>query len=71
MSCHAVVLVSGGLLLLLGTACPEEWRRGGINDRAARKDLRERLEEECPEGKTWVEDCTGLLDGKPCEGRCQ
>jgi hypothetical protein len=49
-----MLAVLGGL----GTGCPEEWRKGGIMDRAAAKDTRENMpESECPEGQAAQWDC--------------
>jgi hypothetical protein len=44
-------------VLLSTTGCPEEWRQGGVLDRAAAKDTRENMPEtQCPEGKSmqWI-----------------
>ncbi|KFE70015.1 hypothetical protein DB31_5057 [Hyalangium minutum] len=65
-------LVLGGLLVV-GTGCPHDWMKGGTNDRAMAKDMREMLEddEECPEGKTLRADCVNTLPDGSCRVTCQ
>jgi hypothetical protein len=67
-----------GSLLIIGTACPHDWARGGTNDRAMAKDTREMLdvtgddeEEDCPEGLTLKPDCTKRLSDGSCPVTCQ
>jgi hypothetical protein len=65
------VLVMSGLLLLVATGCPEDWGPGGTNDRAMRKDLEERLEQECPEGTTREWFCRNPDDESTCRWVCR
>ena len=64
-------------LLLIGTGCPHDWAKGGINDRAMAKDAREMLDDEsdedadCPEGMTLKPDCTKRLPDGSCPVTCQ
>jgi hypothetical protein len=68
------LLMLGGLLLV-GTGCPHDWMKGGTNDRAMRKDMKdlvpeqsqEEEEEPCPEGKVAVWKCEPL----PCRWICE
>lgn len=75
MAWRAAVLVVGGCLLLVGTGCPEEWRKGGINDRAIAKDTKEKLlkhpeDEERPEcGEDEVAELK--CDTGPCKWVCK
>jgi hypothetical protein len=65
------VLALGGLLLLAATGCPEDWGPDGTNDRAMRKDLKERVEKECPEGKTREWFCAEPDDETSCRWICR
>jgi hypothetical protein len=65
------VLVVSGLLLLVGTGCPEDWGPGGTNDRAMGKDLEERLQSECPEGTTREWFCGTPGDERTCRWVCR
>lgn len=62
MGWRAVVLASAGWVLLFGTGCPENHRKGGAFDRAMSKDIQEQYRQEdilfdeenlpeCPPGK--------------------
>lgn len=71
------MLVLGGLLVL-GTGCPHDWMKGGTNDRAMAKDMREMAEDveevddaDCPEGMTWKADCEHRLDDGTCRLICK
>jgi hypothetical protein len=60
-------------LLLIGTGCPHDWMKGGTNDRAVSKDMRELVDDdvECPEGMVWKEDCGHRLADGSCRLTCQ
>lgn len=59
------------VLLTAGTGCPHDHMRDGFIDRAARKDTREALEQECPPGKSWGRVCTKDAEGtEHCKQEC-
>ncbi len=59
-------------LLMVGAGCPHDHMRDGFLDRAARKDMRENLEdeEECPPEKSWQQDCKNRLPDGSCRWEC-
>jgi hypothetical protein len=74
------VLAVAGSVMLLGTGCPEDFKKGGTNDRAMRKDTQENFfrrdhpgeaddEEEpnCREDQTAEWKC----DPEPCRWVCK
>lgn len=68
----AGVLPCMGVLLVLATACPHEWAKGGTVDRAIRKDRKQSMtppeaEWECPEGMHPERECSD----PECEWICQ
>lgn len=78
MGWRSAVLAVGGCLLLVGTGCPEEWRKGGINDRAIRKDNRQRLNQDRPEAEDEDEPscpegtrATWTCEASPCRWVCK
>lgn len=71
--------IAGAVLLcVLGTGCPHDWMKEGTNDRAAREDMEDEVEDlrqasmPCPEGQSRVEDCHPDAEGKiTCKRICQ
>jgi hypothetical protein len=71
------MLVLGGLLVV-GTGCPHDWMKGGTNDRAMAKDMREMVgdvededDADCPEGMTLKPDCEHRLADGTCPLICK
>jgi hypothetical protein len=69
-------LLGLGAMLLLGTGCPHDWMKGGTNDRAMARDMREMVDDDddefiCPEGKTAKVDCENPLPDGSCRVTCQ
>lgn len=67
-----------GSLLLVGTGCPHDWMKGGTNDRAMSKDMRQMVEDgdeeddaECPGGMTLQPDCEHRLSDGTCPLICK
>jgi hypothetical protein len=61
------------VVLVAGTGCPEDWRKGGALDRAAAKDTRENMPAQvCPEGKSVQWACPeDDPDSEKCGWICQ
>lgn len=63
-----------GAMLILCTGCPHDWMKGGTNDRAMARDMREMVDDDddaCPEGQTLKEDCSRRLADGSCPVTCQ
>ena len=58
------------VLLGLGTGCPEEWRKGGVMDRAAAKDIKENLAHPCADDAPRVWRCAEDEPEESCGWRC-
>jgi hypothetical protein len=66
---HGVV---SAVLLAAGTGCPHDHMREGFLDRAARKDTRDAMEQECLPGEELREDCKENEQGVTvCQKVCQ
>jgi len=61
------------VVLVAGTGCPEDWRQGGVLDRAAAKDTRENMPmRACPEGQSIEWGCPkDDPDPKKCGWVCR
>ncbi len=64
--------VISAVLLTTGAGCPHDHMREGFLDRAARKDTRDAMKEECEPGEELTRVCKknekGVLE---CEEKCQ
>ena len=67
MRWRAAVLCA--LSLVVMTACPETYRRGGRADRAAHKDATEFLQQQCSQ-VDYDEFCKGQEESQECLDQC-
>lgn len=55
--------------LLIGSACPTEWKEAGAIDQAIRRDMKERLKPPCGDGKHEV-PIDPKCQGPNCKPEC-